>query len=112
MTCLIIGQSPTTTSIVTTTSSVHDNTIVSDATNMLMSTPSTASSSSSLSDTQQLDGLFKIPQLPSLRRFSGCNFCGSLTSQDRGSLMKCDGCKTTLYCSEEHRVSHLLFADI
>lgn len=75
---------------------------------LLMSTSSAASSSSGFSSIQQpaFDGIFRVPQLPSLRRFNGCNFCGGLTSQQgNGPLMQCDGCKITLYCSEEHKAS-------
>lgn len=73
---------------------------------MLISDPLfTLAPSVSSSMQPTFDGIFRVPELP-LRRFNGCNFCGSLTSQkDNGPLMQCDGCKTTLYCSQEHRVS-------
>ncbi|KAI6190714.1 Protein CBR-EGL-9 [Aphelenchoides bicaudatus] len=101
-----VGQSPTTTSIITTTA--NSNMIVSDATahQLLMSAASSIASSSGISSVQQptFDGIFRVPQLPSLRRFNGCNFCGALTSQqDNGPLLQCAGCKATLYCSEEHK---------
>ncbi|KAI6237792.1 Oxoglutarate iron-dependent oxygenase domain containing protein [Aphelenchoides besseyi] len=50
------------------------------------------------------DGVFRKPELPSLRRRPyGCNVCGQLSNKEGTPLIECDVCHMVSYCGPEHR---------